>query len=181
MRITIESPGQYYEQVVTELRRRITASVAIVEYDEIWNTEITGPSIVIQFEDAHPGTRQATGRYTHRQIITAHCLIPVSVPKATLTATDLACEVERIIDLNRFGIDPKCVGAPDIQVSGDTSYLFGFDGVVARGVQWIQPLYLGQDYFADEETRGSVWLAMNPKDPDDKNAYSKIFPGDATG
>lgn len=181
MSIAIESPGQYYDQVVSELRRRIVSGVAIVEYGDIWKTEVTEPAIVVQLEDAHPGTRQATGRYTHRHIITAHCLIPVSVPKATLTATDLASEVERIIDLNRFGIDPKYIGAPEIQVNGDTSYLFGFDGVVARGVQWIQPLYLGRDYFADDEVRGSVWLAINPTDPESRDEYHQIEPQEDAG
>ena len=95
-----------------------------------------------------------------------------------LQAIDLAAEVERLIDQNRFGIDPKCTGAPEIQVNGDTSYLFGFDGVVARGVQWIQPLYLGRDYFADDEVRSSIWLAVNPKDPDDHGEYSQVWPED---
>ncbi len=181
MSIAIESPGQFYDQVVSDLRRRIVSGVVIVEYDDIWKTEVTEPAIVLQLEDAHPGSRQATGRYTHRHIITAHCLIPVSEPKATLVATDLASEVERIIDLNRWGIDPKCIGAPEIQVNGDTSYLFGFDGVVARGVQWIQPLYLGQDYFADDEVRSSVWLAVNPKDPDNPEEYHQIEPQEGGG
>ncbi|KFC09033.1 phage protein [Trabulsiella guamensis ATCC 49490] len=152
------------------------SSLDIVDYDDIWRTEVTKPSIVVQIEDSHPGTRQATGRYTHRVIITAHCLIPVSHQKATLTAIDLAAEVERVIDNNRFGIDPKCIGAPEIQVSGDTGYLFGFDGVVVRGVQWIQPLFLGKDYFSDDELRGSIWLAVNPVDADDKGEYSQIWP-----
>jgi hypothetical protein len=178
MSIPIESPGQFYDQVVSNLRSRIVESVAIVEYDDIWKAEVTGPSIVVQLEDAHPGARQDTGRYSHRHTITAHCLVPVSAEKATLMATDLASEVERIIDLNRWGIDPKYIGAPEIQVNGDTSYLFGFSGIVSRGVQWIQPLYLGADYFADDEVRGSVWLAINPTDPENPEEYSKIEPAE---
>jgi len=181
MSVVIDTPGQFYEQVVGELKSKLVDSLQFIEYAKIWGTEVTGPSVVIQFEDAHPGTRQATGRYTHRYIITAHCLVPTSTEKALLQAVDLTAEIERLIDLNRWGIDPKCIGAPEIQVNGDTSYLFGFDGVVARGVQWIQPLYLGQDYFADDEVRSSVWLAVNPKDPDNPEEYHQIEPQEGGG
>jgi hypothetical protein len=176
MSVKIESPGQFYDRVIDAFRQSLTDKIEIVGYDDVWDREIAQPCLVVQFEDAHPGTRQTTGRYEHRYMLTAHCVIPTSRPRANIDAVDLAAEVERQLDLNRFGIAPECIGAPEIQVNGDTSYLFGFDGIVARGVQWIQPLYLGHDYFGADEERGSVWLAVNPSDPDDRNQYGKIWP-----
>jgi len=45
---------------------------------------------------------------------------------------------------------------PQIQVNGDTSYLLGIDGVESRGVQWLQPLYLGRSLNGQTEVRGGV-------------------------
>lgn len=177
MGIVIDTPGQFYTLLTESLRKTLSDNLGLIEYDEAWKQEITRPTVVVQFEDAHPGTRQATGRYCHRQMVTVHSLIPKSTAKAVLQATDLSMEIERFLDLNRFGIDPKCCGAPEIQVNGDTSYLFGFDGIVARGVQWIQPLYLGRDYFEPELPRGGIGLAVNPVDPDDPDAYQPLTPG----
>lgn len=163
MAIKITAPGEYFAQVMAVFRERITQSITVMGYDDIWHQEVISPSVVIQLEDSHPGPRHPSGKYTHRMTVTAHCILPTSIPGAILQATDLAAEVERIVDLNNFGISVDCCGLPEIQVNGDTSFLFGIDGMVARGVQWIQPLYLGKDWFEDysgDEVRAGIFYEV---------------------
>lgn len=172
----IETPSQYFSQLKSELESKLVGSITVAGYDDIRLPEIKSPTVLIQFEDSYTAARRTTGRYTHRLIVTAHCVVPTSVEQATLVATDLAFEVERIMDLNRCGVDSKCCGAPEIQVNGDTSFLFHWSGVESRGVQWIQPLYLGADYFDDEEPRGGIRVAINPEHPEEPGEYQPFWP-----
>jgi len=50
---------------------------------------------------------------------------------------------------------------PQIQVNGDTSYLLGIDGVESRGVQWLQPLFLGRSLNGPVEVRGGVGFTIS--------------------
>lgn len=63
------------------------------------------------------------------------------------------------------------VGQPTIQVNGDTSFLLRLDGVEVRGVQWLQPLYLGRSLNDPVEVRGGIRVAVNPANPDDAGEY----------
>ncbi|HHG8731121.1 hypothetical protein ABKS78_23990 [Enterobacter cloacae] len=176
MGIMIATASQFYDQLEAGLRAKLVDSIPVAGYDDIDRPEIKGPTVLIQLEDAHPGRRSPSGRYCHTQMITAHCVVPSSLPRAVLVATDLAYEVERIVDLNNWGISPECCGQPDIQVNGDTSFLFGWDGVEARGVQWQQNIYLGADYFDADEERAGIRLAVNPKHPDKPGEYHPFPP-----
>lgn len=186
MALKITAPGEYHEQIMKVFRSRVDSSISVLGYDDIWHQEIISPCVLIQLEDSHPGPRHPSGKYTHRVTVTAHCVLPTSIPKAMLQTADLAAEVERIVDGNNFGIALDCCGLPEIQVNGDTTFLFGIDGMVARGVQWIQPLYLGRDWFADfpgDELRAGVRLAVNPAKPDAPDEYHAFLPrtGGMTG
>ncbi|MGL5370792.1 MAG: hypothetical protein ACRDBF_07175 [Plesiomonas shigelloides] len=170
----IDTPSQYYDRLVSGLTNRLVSTVPVMGYDEYGSIELSGPTVFIQFEDAHPGERRQDGRYQHRLMITAHCVVPASVPRATLVALDLASEIERVLFMNTFGLSALCCGMPDIQVNGDTSFMLGFDGTESRGIQWIQPLYLGSSEFTDSPVRDGIRFAMNPVNPDDPLAYQPL-------
>ncbi|MGL5267154.1 MAG: hypothetical protein ACRC9E_13230 [Plesiomonas shigelloides] len=171
----IESPSQYYDRLVAGLTTRLVGDIPVLGYEDFGSVPLNGPAVFIQFEDAHPSTRRPDGRYQHQFLITAHCVVPASVPRAVLVAIDLASEVERVIDLNTFGLSSSCCGQPDIQVNGDTGFMLGVDGVESRGVQWIQPLYLGAGAFTPSPIRDGVRFAVNPDNPDDPNAYRPLL------
>ena len=183
MKYEITTPSQYHTALVERLRANLVEGLAIESYDEWGKVEITGPTILIQWEDGHPGERQKDGRYNHQFMLTAHCIIPKGQPNALLQALDLATEVERLLERRALFKEPAAepgkpdvllvksdqVGMPEIQVNGDTSWLLGIDGVESRGVQWLQPLFLGPSQFVEPEVRGGVAFAMNP---DDQNSPS---------
>lgn len=158
MKYDITTPSQYHTALVERLRVNLFDGLAIESYDEWGKVEVTGPTILIQWEDGHPGQRQNDGRYNHQFMLTAHCIMPKGQPLALLQALDLAAEVERLLERRALFKEPAVeagqpdvmlvssaqVGMPEIQVNGDTSFLLGIDGVESRGVQWLQPLYLGR-------------------------------------
>lgn len=166
MTYDITTPSQYHAALVERLRANLVDGLAIESYEEYGKTEITVPTILIQWEDGHPGQRQNDGRYNHSFMLTAHCIIPKGYPNAVLQALDLATEVERLLERRALFklpagegigqtlmVKPEQVGMPKIQVNGDTSFLLGLDGVEARGVQWLQPLFLGPSLNSDSEIR----------------------------
>lgn len=188
MHYDITTPSQYHTALVERLRVNLVEGLAIESYDEWGKVEITGPTILIQWEDGHPGQRQNDGRYNHQFMLTAHCIIPKGQPNALLQALDLAAEVERLLERRALFKAPAAeagqpdvllvssdqVGMPQIQVNGDTSYLLGIDGVESRGVQWLQPLFLGPSRFEEPETRAGWRFAINPNDPDDPSEYQPM-------
>lgn len=149
----ITSPSSFDEALKERLSlfiKKVAPDVVISSYEEWGGTEITGTTLMVQWEDAHPGGIQNDGRYQHSQMLTAHCIVPRAHPNAQLLAMDMAYEVERLLfhrrlwmDEKTLLIDPEVVGIPDIQLNGDTSFLIGLAGVAARGVQWQQPLNFG--------------------------------------
>ena len=170
MKYDITTPSQYHTALVERLRANLVDGLAIEAYDEWGKVEITAPTILLQWEDEHPGQRQNDGRYNHQFMITAHCVIPKAIQNAYLQALDLASEVERLLERRTLFKAPadkpglpdvllvhaEQVGMPQIQVNGDTSWLLGIDGVESRGVQWLQPLYLGRSLNAPTEVRGGI-------------------------
>lgn len=188
MKYDITTPSQYHDALVERLRVNLFDGLAIESYDEWGKVEIKCPTILLQWEDSHPGQRQKDGRYAHQFMLTAHCIIPKGVPRALLQALDLAAEVERLLERRALFKEPAAeagqpdvllvksdqVGMPEIQVNGDTSWLLGIDGVESRGVQWLQPLFLGRSAFVDPEVRGGIAFAMNPDDPDNPNSYRPL-------
>ncbi len=188
MHYDITTPSQYHTALVERLRVNLVEGLAIESYDEWGKVEITGPTILIQWEDGHPGERQKDGRYNHQFMLTAHCIIPKGQPNALLQALDLAAEVEPLLARRALFKAPAAeaglpdvllvksdqVGMPEIQVNGDTSWLLGIDGVESRGVQWLQPLFLGRSAFVEPEVRGGIAFAMNPDDPDNPNSYRPL-------
>ena len=189
MHYDITTPSQYHTALVERLRVNLVEGLAIESYDEWGKVEITGPTILIQWEDGHPGQRQNDGRYNHQFMLTAHCIIPKVQPNALLQALDLAAEVERLLERRALFKVPAAeagqpdvllvssdrVGMPQIQVNGDTSYLLGIDGVESRGVQWLQPLYLGRSLSDGAgEIRGGISAAINPANADDPNSYHPV-------
>ena len=170
MKYDITTPSQYHDALVERLRVNLFDGLAIESYDEWGKVSITGPTILIQWEDGHPGKRQNDGRYNHQVMLTAHCIIPKGGPRALLQALDLAAEVERLLERRALFKAPATeagqpdvllvrsdqVGLPEIQVNGDTSWLLGIDGVESRGVQWLQPLYLGRSLNTPTEVRGGI-------------------------
>lgn len=188
MKYDITTPSQYHTALVERLRANLVEGLAIESYDEWGKIEIKCPTILIQWEDGHPGQRQKDGRYNHQFMLTAHCIIPKGQPNALLQALDLATEVERLLERRALFKEPAAepgqpdvllvksdqVGMPEIQVNGDTSWLLGIDGVESRGVQWLQPLFLGRSAFSGSEVRGGIAFAMNPDDPDNPNSYRPL-------
>lgn len=188
MKYDITTPSQYHDALVERLRVNLFDGLAIESYEEWGKVEIKCPTILIQWEDGHPGQRQKDGRYAHQFMLTAHCIIPKGVPRALLQALDLATEVERLLERRALFKEPAAepgqpdvllvksdqVGMPEIQVNGDTSWLLGIDGVESRGVQWLQPLFLGRSAFSGSEVRGGIAFAMNPDDPDNPNYYRPL-------
>lgn len=174
MHYDITTPSQYHTALVERLRVNLVEGLAIESYDEWGKVEIKGPTILIQWEDSHPGQRQNDGRYNHQFMLTAHCIIPKGQPNALLQALDLAAEVERLLERRALFKAPAAeagqpdvllvssdqVGMPQIQVNGDTSYLLGIDGVESRGVQWQQPLFLGRSLNGPVEVRGGVGFTI---------------------
>jgi len=98
MHYDITTPSQYHTALVERLRVNLVEGLAIESYDEWGKVEIKGPTILIQWEDSHPGQRQNDGRYNHQFMLTAHCIIPKGQPNALLQALDLAAEVERLLE-----------------------------------------------------------------------------------
>lgn len=192
MKYDITTPSQYNAALVERLRAKIDNSIAVESYDEFGRVEIKQPTIFIQWEDGHPGIRQNDGRYNHQFMITAHCVIPKAIPNAYLHALDLASEVERLLERRTLFKAPadkpglpdvllvhaEQVGMPQIQVNGDTSFLLGLDAVESRGVQWLQPLYLGPSLNGEPEIRGVISVAINAKNPDDLSEYQVVTPHD---
>jgi len=186
MTYNITTPSEYHRALVERLRAKLCDGLAIESYDEFGKVDITEPSVLIQWEDAHPGQRQNDGRYNHQFMLTAHCIIPKGLPNALLQALDLATEVERLLERRALFREPDGnggqvllvssdqVGMPQIQVNGDTSFLLGIDGVESRGVQWLQPLYLGRSLNDPVEIREGFSLAINPINPDDKGEYHPL-------
>lgn len=189
MHYDITTPSQYHTALVERLRVNLVEGIAIESYDEWGKVEITGPTILIQWEDAHPGQRQNDGRYNHQFMLTAHCIIPKGQANALLQALDLAAEVERLLERRALFKAPAAeagqpdvllvssdqVGMPQIQVNGDTSWLLGIDGVESRGVQWLQPLFLGRSLSdGPSEIRGGISVAINPANADDPNSYHPV-------
>lgn len=189
MKYDITTPSQYHTALVERLRANLVDGLAIEAYDEWGKVEITAPTILIQWEDGHPGQRQNDGRYNHQFMLTAHCIIPKGQPNALLQALDLAAEVERLLERRALFKEPAAeagkpdvllvssdqVGMPQIQVNGDTSWLLGIDGVESRGVQWLQPLYLGRSLSdGPGEIRRGISVAINPVNPDDPNSYHPV-------
>jgi len=188
MAYNITTPSAYHQALVERLRAKLVDGLAIESYDEYGKVDLKEPTILIQWEDGHPGQRQNDGRYNHQFMITAHCVIPKGLPNAVLQALDLATEVERLLERRvlfkvadgnggeTLLVSSDQVGMPQIQVNGDTSFLLGIDGVEARGVQWLQPLYLGRSLNGDVEIREGFSVAVNPLDPDDKSEYHPLTP-----
>lgn len=186
MTYDITTPSAYHQALVERLRAKLVDGLAIEAYDEYGKVELKEPTILIQWEDGHPGQRQNDGRYNHQFMLTAHCVIPKGLPNAVLQALDLATEVERLLERRALFKAPDGhggqvllvssdqVGMPQIQVNGDTSFLLGLDGVESRGVQWLQPLYLGRSLNEPVEFREVVSVAINPDNPDDKSAYRPL-------
>ncbi|WP_395755336.1 hypothetical protein OT595_15695 [Edwardsiella ictaluri] len=170
MKYDITTPSQYHVALVERLRAHLFDGLAIESYDEFGKVEIGQPTILIQWEDAYPGPRRNDGRYTHHFMLTAHCIIPKGHPNAQLQALDLSAEVERLLERRSLfkvpAVDTDAadmllvstdqVGMPQIQLNGDTSFLLGLDGVESRGVQWLQPLYLGMSLNSAPDVRDRV-------------------------
>lgn len=188
MTYNITTPSEYHLALVERLRAKLFDGLAIESYDEYGKVDITSPTILIQWEDGHPGPRQNDGRYNHQFLLTAHCVIPKGLPNALLQALDLSAEVERLLERRTLfkepdGIDGHVllvnqdqVGQPTIQVNGDTSFLLRLDGVEVRGVQWLQPLYLGRSLNDPIEVRSGIRVAVNPANPDDPSEYHPLEP-----
>lgn len=188
MHYDITTPSQYHTALVERLRVNLVEGLAIESYDEYGKVDITSPTILIQWEDGHPGPRQNDGRYNHQFLLTAHCVIPKGLPNALLQALDLSAEVERLLERRTLFKEPDGmdghvllvnqdqVGQPTIQVNGDTSFLLRLDGVEVRGVQWLQPLYLGRSLNDPIEVRGGIRVAVNPANPDDPSEYNPLEP-----
>nr|AKS10292.1 hypothetical protein [Aeromonas hydrophila] len=80
MKYDITTPSQYHTALVERLRANLVEGLAIESYDEWGKIEIKCPTILIQWEDGHPGQRQNDGRYNHQFMLTAHCIIPRASP-----------------------------------------------------------------------------------------------------
>lgn len=156
----IQSPSAFDSALKERLALFLPAELTIASYEEWGGHHIKTPTLLIQWEDAHPGQQSNDGRYQHGQMITAHCCIPLSHPNAVMTATDMAFAIERLLfrrqlflEQGSILVDSEVVGMPDIQNNGDTTFLIGLPNITARGVQWLQPLYFGPSLYEPSPTR----------------------------
>ena len=168
MSYSITTPSEFHDALVARLAVRLPG-IAIEGYDEWGAVDITEPCVLVQWEDSQRGNLRQDGRYQHLFMLTAHCVVPRSLPRAALIALDLATEVERLLDHRTLFLDETeqllvrsdQVGVPTVLNNGDTTFLLGLSGMEARGVQWQQPLYLGPSLFEPSEERGGFSWAIS--------------------
>ena len=180
MSYIITTPSEFHDALVARLTARLP-SIPVTGYEEWGPVDITGPCVLVQWEDSLRGNLRNDGCYHHLFMLTAHCVVPKTLPRAALIALDLATEVERLLDHralffvnDELQVSSDTVGVPTVLNNGDTTFLLGLAGMEARGVQWQQPLYLGPSEFDPSEERANWRWAVNPVNPDDAGEYRPL-------
>ncbi|EMY6817450.1 hypothetical protein ABCL21_004468 [Vibrio parahaemolyticus] len=174
-----DRPSQLYDQIEQLLTQLMGDELAVKGYEEYGRAAIDSPTLLIEFEDGRPGVRGGDGRYCHGYHISVHCLIPNSVKRSALVALNVAADVERFVDENRWGIDSRQIDAPEHLRTEPSLFQQGAEGFEGRAVSWKQNLYLGNSLLEPDEFRGGIRLAVNPSNQDDAGSYAPLEVSDA--
>jgi hypothetical protein len=171
-KIKPDRPSQFYDQIEAALKAHFGDELDIEGYESI-TPEIERSTFLIEFESSKGGARNNAGQYCHCFQITIHCLISNAHKRAALAALNVASDVERLVEFNRFGIDSLQIDPPEDVISEPSMFSMGKGGFEGRAVTWRQNLYLG-DEPAQEEVRGGIRWAINPVDKNDPNEYKSL-------
>lgn len=169
-----DRPSQLYDQIEDYLTQLMGDELAIEGYVEFGHTVVEAPTLLIEFELGRPGIRSGDGRYCHGYHVSIHCLVPNSMSRSALVALNLAADVERVVDENRWGIDSGQIDAPNLVRTEPSLFQQGVEGFEGWAVSWSQNLYLGPSLLEPDEERSSVRLAINPVNPDELDEYQQL-------
>ncbi len=169
-----DRPSQFYDQIETLLTQLMGDELAVKGYEEYGRVSIESPTLLIEFELGRPGIRGCDGRYCHGYHVTIHCLMPNSMGRAALVALNVAADIERFVDENRWGIDSRQIDKPDLVRTEPSLFQQGASGFEGWAVSWTQNLYLGPSLLEAEEVRGGIRLAVNPANQDEPAEYKPL-------
>lgn len=171
--LILNRPSEFYTAVVDGLIEKISGDVDVKRYADFNSQEVSGIQLYVEVSGFHPATRQADGRRAQKLMITVHCLVSRAIEGADLKALDLASAVDRIVDLNRWGLGGS-VEAPKNVTAGEGMIGAGENAFEGWEVSWSQTVYLGESASYLDEKRGGIRFAINPADASDPNEYQPL-------
>ena len=173
--LTLNSPSDFYTSVVNGLRARITHDVDVLRYAKFSSHEVSGIQLYVEVTGFDSAVRHADGRRAQRLQLTVHCLVSRGIEEADLKALDLASAVDRIVDVNCWGLG-NAVEVPENLSANEGMISTGENAFEGWEVSWYQTIFLGESSVFDPEVK-KVLVSVNSSDESDCSEY-EVFTDD---
>lgn len=123
--------------------------VDVGNYDDFDGT-VRDATVLIEFEASAPATRRNDGRFAHDYRITLHGVVAKWRKHAVLEAMNLSALLERLVDVNNWGISGQQCDPPRDVRSAPSMFQKGAEGYEAWGVTFSQCIYLGESLLEED-------------------------------
>lgn len=154
--------------------------VSVSNYDE-FGGEIGDAEVLIELERTGPAVKLADGRYVHTVSVTLHGVVARWRKYASLEAMNLATALERLVDLNRWGLPGRQCDLPEGMHCGPSIFQQGKGGYEAWGCSFTQRLAIGPDLTPEDPVIGGLpsvaWKVRDEGDQtdlDDPDQFKKL-------
>jgi hypothetical protein len=175
----VDRPSQVYDAIEVVLTADLLESgrgdIEIKDYEDWGPDHKSDRCILIEFSDIEIAQKQNDGRHSQWQEIVFYVLVSAGQKRASREACNLASALMRKLLDNRWGIDSKCIGAPERFSASPAFFAHGDKGksYEAWEVRFWQLIKYGESKWPDPVV-GVIAIAINPKNPDSPDEYQEI-------
>lgn len=152
---TLAEPSDLFDAIRETLLERLRG-VQVDDYAGFEHDTVVDALVLIEFEQSAPATRGNDGRYCHEFTLMVHGVVGRQRKRAGLAAINLASAIERIVDLNCWGIDPDQIDVPEAIHSEPSLFKSGAHGFEAWGCNFRQRVYLGDSGYPEDPVLGGM-------------------------
>ncbi len=170
--LSLNSPSEFYTAVVDGLKDKISNDVDVLRYAKFNSQEVSGIQLYVEVSGFSGVVRHADGRRAQRLQLTVHCLVSRAIEEADLKALDLASAVDRIVDVNCWGLG-EAVEVPENVSANEGMISTGENAFEGWEVAWYQTVYLGETSIFDPKVK-DVLMSVNPENEDDGSEYERV-------